>query len=229
VFPQRCVTFVTSLRRPTGISSFPDRTLFRMPPVRRGLGILGGTFDPPHIGHLAAAVEVRCALHLERVLLMVANEPWQKTGLRNLSAAQDRLAMTNAAVEGIDGIEASDLEISRGGPTYSIDTLQYLHESAPNEQLFLIVGSDAATNLHTWHRHDELPALATLVIVERDGEKEAVPPPGWTTLRVTMPRLDVSSSELRERVRVGRPLAPLAVPGVIGEIEARGLYGLADS
>ena len=197
--------------------------------MRRGLGILGGTFDPPHIGHLAAAVEVRYALRLERVLLMVANDPWQKTGTRPLSAAPDRLAMTNAAVKGIDGIDASDLEISRGGPTYSIDTLQYLRESEPDQQLFLIVGSDAATNLHTWHRHQELPELATLVIVQRDGESEAVPPPSWRTLRVSMPRLDVSSSDLRERAREGRPLAPLVVPGVIGEIKARGLYGLADS
>jgi len=228
VFPQRCVTFVTSLRRPTGNSFFHDRTLFRMLPVRRGLGILGGTFDPPHIGHLAAAVEVRSALRLERVLLMVANDPWQKTGSRPLSGALDRLAMTRAAAQGIEGIEASDLEIARGGPTYSIDTLESLKESAPEQQLFLIVGSDAATNLHTWHRHEELQQLATLVIVERDGEGEARPPTGWSILRVSMTRLDVSSSDLRDRVRDGRPLSPLVVPGVIDEIEARGLYGLTD-
>ena len=228
MFPRRCVTFVTSLRRPTGNSSFPDRTLLRMFPVRRGLGILGGTFDPPHIGHLAAAVEVRSALRLERVLLMVANDPWQKTGSRPLSGALDRLAMTRAATQGIEGIEASDLEIARGGSTYSIDTLESLQESAPEQQLFLIVGSDAATNLHTWHRHEELQQLATLVIVERDGEGEARPPTGWSILRVSMTRLDVSSSDLRDRVRDGRPLSPLVVPGVIDEIEARGLYGLTD-
>ena len=228
MFPQRCVTFVTSLRRPTGNSSFTDRTLFRMLPVRRGLGILGGTFDPPHIGHLAAAVEVRSALRLERVLLMVANDPWQKTGSRPLSGALDRLAMTRAAAQGIEGIEASDLEIARGGPTYSIDTLESLKESAPEQQLFLIVGSDAATNLHTWHRHEELQQLATLVIVERDGESEARPHTGWSILRVSLTRLDVSSSDLRDRVRDGRPLFPLVVPSVIDEIEARGLYGLSD-
>jgi len=199
-----------------------------MPPVRRGLGILGGTFDPPHIGHLAAAVEVRSALRLERVLLMVANDPWQKTGSRPLSGALDRLAMTRAAAQGIEGIEASDLEIARGGPTYSIDTIESLKQSAPEQQLFLIVGSDAATNLHTWHRHEELQQLATLVIVERDGEGEARPPTGWSILRVSMTRLDVSSSDLRDRARDGRPLSPLVVPSVIDEIEARGLYGLSD-
>jgi nicotinate-nucleotide adenylyltransferase len=200
-----------------------------MPPVRRGLGILGGTFDPPHIGHIAAAVEVRSALHLERVLLMVANDPWQKTGTRPLSAASDRLAMVSAAVRGIEGIEASDLEIDRGGVTYSIDTLQLLRATAPDQQLFLIVGSDAASNLHTWHRYEELQNLATLVIVDRDGDNDAEPPPGWSAARVPIPRLDISSSDLRDRVRSGRPLAPFLEAAVISEIRARGLYGLADS
>ncbi len=200
-----------------------------MPPVRRGLGILGGTFDPPHIGHIAAAVEVRSALHLDRVLLMVANDPWQKTGTRPLSEASDRLAMVGAAVRGIEGIEASDLEIDRGGVTYSIDTLQFLRATAPDQQLFLIVGSDAASNLHTWHRYEELQDLATLVIVDRDGDNDAEPPSGWSAVRVSIPRLGISSSELRDRVRSGRPLAPFLEAAVISEIRARGLYGLADS
>ena len=200
-----------------------------MPPVRRGLGILGGTFDPPHIGHIAAAVEVRSALHLDRVLLMVANDPWQKTGTRPLSEASDRLAMVSAAVRGIEGIEASDLEIDRGGVTYSIDTLQFLRATAPDQQLFLIVGSDAASNLHTWHRYEELQDLATLVIVDRDGDNDAEPPSGWSAVRVSIPRLDISSSELRDRVRSGRPLAPFLEAAVISEIRARGLYGLSDS
>ena len=200
-----------------------------MPPVRRGLGILGGTFDPPHIGHIAAAVEVRSALHLDRVLLMVANDPWQKTGTRPLSEASDRFAMVGAAVRGIEGIEASDLEIDRGGVTYSIDTLQFLRATAPDQQLFLIVGSDAASNLHTWHRYEELQDLATLVIVDRDGDNDAEPPSGWSAVRVSIPRLDISSSELRDRVRSGQPLAPFLEAAVISEIRARGLYGLSDS
>jgi nicotinate-nucleotide adenylyltransferase len=200
-----------------------------MPPVRRGLGILGGTFDPPHIGHIAAAVEVRSALHLDRVLLMVANDPWQKTGTRSLSAASDRLAMVRAAVGDCEGLEASSLEIDRGGVTYTIDTLQFLRASAPDQHLFLIVGSDAATNLHTWHRHEELQDLATLVIVDRDGDDDAEPPSGWSALRVPIPRLDISSSELRDRVRSGRPLAPFLDGPVINEIRSRGLYGLDDS
>jgi nicotinate-nucleotide adenylyltransferase len=200
-----------------------------MAPVRRGLGILGGTFDPPHIGHSAAAVEVRSALHLDRVLLMVANDPWQKTGTRLLSEASDRLAMVSAAVEGLDGLEASGLEIDRGGVTYTIDTLQVLRSAAPDQQLFLIVGSDAATTLHTWHRYEELRDLATLVIVDRDGHSDAEPPPGWSAERVSIPRLDISSSELRDRVRSGQPLEPFVEASVVEEIRSRGLYGSDDS
>ena len=200
-----------------------------MAPVRRGLGILGGTFDPPHIGHIAAAVEVRSALHLDRVLLMVANDPWQKTGTRLLSEASDRLAMVSAAVEGLDGLEASGLEIDRGGVTYTIDTLQVLRSAAPDQQLFLIVGSDAATTLHTWHRYEELRDLATLVIVDRDGHSDAEPPAGWSAERVSIPRLDISSSELRDRVRCGQPLEPFLEASVIEEIRSRGLYGSDDS
>ena len=229
MFPQIYVTYVTTLRRPTGNCSSTDRTLFRMPPVRRGLGILGGTFDPPHIGHIAAAVEVRSALHLDRVLLMVANDPWQKTGTRSLSEASDRLAMVSAAVQGVDGLEASSLEIDRGGVTYSIDTLQMLRSSAPDQQLFLIVGSDAAGSLHTWHRYEELQDLATLVIVDRGGDSDVEPPPGWSAVRVSVPRLDISSSELRDRVRSGRPLEPFLEASVINEIHSRGLYGSGDS
>ena len=137
--------------------------------------------------------------------------------------------MVRAAVRDCEGLEASSLEIDRGGVTYSIDTLQFLRASAPDQHLFLIVGSDAATNLHTWHRHEELQDLATLVIVDRGGDDDAEPPSGWSAVRVSIPRLDISSSELRDRVRSGRPLAPFLDGPVINEIRSRGLYGLADS
>jgi nicotinate-nucleotide adenylyltransferase len=160
---------------------------------------------------------------------MVANDPWQKTGTRLLSAASARLAMVSAAVEGLDGLEASGLEIDRGGVTYTIDTLQVLRSAAPDQQLFLIVGSDAATTLHTWHRYEELRDLATLVIVDRDGHSDAEPPAGWSAERVSIPRLDISSSELRDRVRCGQPLEPFLEASVIEEIRSRGLYGSDDS
>ncbi|MEX1217556.1 MAG: nicotinate-nucleotide adenylyltransferase [Acidimicrobiales bacterium] len=196
---------------------------------RHGLGIFGGTFDPPHIGHLAAAVEVRSALRLERVELMVANQPWQKAGERQLSSAFDRLALTEAAVRGIEGLAASDLEIQRGGPTYTFDTLCELRGSDPACQLFLIVGADAARGLPTWHRYEELGELATLVIVDREGDAHVEPPAGWAALHVAMPRLDVSSSDLRHRAQIGLPLAPYVPAEVVAGARARGLYGLRKS
>lgn len=206
-----------------------DRTLLNMPPVRRGLGILGGTFDPPHIGHLAAAIEVRSALDLEMVLLMVANEPWQKVGRREISSPQDRLALTRAAVAEHEGIEASDLEIQRGGTTFTFDTLTALRDADADRDLFLIVGADAATGLDTWHNHEALPQLATLVIVDRDGNSQAEPPEGWSVIRVSMPRLDITSSAIRERAARGGPVAPYLDASVIDEARRRGLYGFHDS
>lgn len=196
---------------------------------RERLGVLGGTFDPPHIGHLAAAVEARAAFALDRVLLMVANQPWQKVGGRELSPATDRLAMVRAACIGIDGVEASSIEIDRGGPTYTIDTLEALGAKDHAVESFLIMGADAAAGLDTWHRHEELPALATLVIVSRSGESEPVVPPGWTVEHLGIPRLDVSSTGLRARAAAGRSLVPYVPGPVVDEIRHRALYGAARS
>ncbi|MBU3701330.1 MAG: nicotinate (nicotinamide) nucleotide adenylyltransferase [Acidimicrobiia bacterium] len=195
--------------------------------ARQRLGLLGGTFDPPHVGHLAAATEARAALDLDRVLLVVANDPWQKTAERELSAAADRLAMTEAACRGIEGIEPCAIEIERGGPSYTIDTLRRL--SAPDLDLFLILGVDAAAGLPTWERHDELPGLATLVIVERAGDVPPAVDPAWNVVHLPLNRLDVSSSDLRRRVAAGRPLRPYVPEAVIAVVEERSLYGSARS
>ncbi len=186
--------------------------------------MFGGTFDPPHVGHLVAAVNARHGAGLDRVLLVVANEPWQKTGLREVSPAADRLAMVQAAVEGVEGLEASDIEIRRGGPSYSIDTLQELHDEDPSRELFLILGSDAAEGLDSWERSERLHDLATIVVVERPGAEGARPPAGYRYEVVSVPLLDVSSTEVRSRVLEGRPLDFLLTPGVIRCIEERGLY-----
>ena len=95
------------------------------------IGVFGGTFDPPHVGHLVTAVNVRHSLGLDRVLLVVANQPWQKVGTRAITPAGDRLALVEAAVQGVDGIEASAIEIERGGESYTADTLRQLHERHP--------------------------------------------------------------------------------------------------
>ena len=196
---------------------------------RERIGVLGGTFDPPHIGHLLAAVNVRSALDLDRVLLVVANEPWQKVGSRAISPAADRMAMVAAAVRDLDGIEASDIEIRRGGPSYSVETLEALRAADPDVDLFLIVGADAAGALHTWERAEDLPALATLVLVDRPGVHAADPPDRWLPERVEIPRVEVSSTDLRARVVDGRPLDFLLPPAVVMCIRERRLYGLADA
>ena len=126
----------------------------------RRVGVLGGTFDPVHIGHLVAASEVRHALELDTVLLVVAASPWQKTGTRAITPAPDRLAVLQAAVEDLDGLEASRIEMDRDGPTYTADTLAEL-AAAGDDELFLIVGADVANLLDSWMRPDEVKARAT--------------------------------------------------------------------
>mgnify|MGYP001813564331 FL=1 len=189
------------------------------------IGVLGGTFDPPHNGHLAIALEVRHQLDLHRMLLVVANDPWQKSGHRDVSPAADRLAMTRAAVHGIDGLEVSDLEIRRGGATYTADTLAGLAAEHPGARLYLVVGSDAAVGLDTWNRPDQVRALATTVVVERGGVEQGRPPAGWDHVVVPVPALEISSSDLRRRFGAGRPVEAMVPPTVIDVVHDAGLYG----
>jgi len=187
------------------------------------LGIFGGTFDPPHVGHLVAAVNVRHALRLDRVLLTVSHRPWQKVGSRPLSAAEDRLAMVAAAVESIEGLEASDIELRRGGDSYTVDTIATLLDEGPDRSLFVIVGQDAAAGMPTWERIDEVRSRATLVVVERPGVDVTLPD-GWAFERVEVPRLEVSSTDLRARAVDGRPLDFLVPEGAIAVLADRRLY-----
>jgi nicotinate-nucleotide adenylyltransferase len=190
------------------------------------LGLFGGTFDPPHVGHLVTAVNVRYQLELDQLLLEVANRPWQKEGARRISAAEDRYALVAAAVEPVDGLEASRIEIDRGGLSYTADTLAELARSYPAAELFTILGSDAAAGLLTWDRWDEVVARSHLVVVERPGVHEELPA-GVVWNRVEVPHLEVSSTDLRARVADGRPLDYLIPDGVLAEIDRRGLYRAA--
>ncbi len=189
------------------------------------IGLFGGTFDPPHLGHLVTAVNVRHALALDLVLLMVANDPWQKTGSRAITPAADRLAMVRAAVEGVDGLEAGTEEIERGGASYTADTLALLKIKHPGARLFTIVGDDAAANIDSWERVDEVTAMSQLVVVDRPGAPVNLSTQfDWR--HVEVPRLEVSSTDLRCRVTDGRPLDFLVPEKVIAIIRNRGLYGL---
>ena len=194
-----------------------------LPAVPQRIGLFGGTFDPPHVGHLVTAVNVRHALRLDLVILMVANVPWQKAGLRSIAAAEARFAMVQAAVADVAGLAASRVEIDRGGPSYTADTLAFLALEHPGAALFTIVGDDAAAKIETWERHEEVAARSTLVVVDRPGEPVELPA-GFNWERVEVPRLEVSSTELRDRCRDGRPLDYLVTEPVLEVIRSLHLY-----
>jgi len=186
------------------------------------LGVLGGTFDPVHAGHVLAAADARAALALDCVLLVVAGDPWQKRG-RVWASAADRLALVEAAVNGVEGVEASALEVERDGPSVTADTLEAL--AAPGRELFLVLGADAVANMPTWKRLEETRELATVVVIERAADIHAEPPgPGWRFERLPLPRLDISSTEIRARLSAGRPIDGLVPPAVIDLIRSRDLY-----
>jgi nicotinate-nucleotide adenylyltransferase len=177
-----------------------------------------------HNGHVAAAVNARRALGLDKVLVVPAREPWQKKD-RALTPAEDRLAMLEAAMDGVDGVEVSRIELDRPGPTYTADTLDELSHQSPAPQLFLIVGADAAADLATWNRPDVLRDLATIVIVTRaDVDEPPAPGPGWRVEHVRMPALEISSTDLRRRAAAGQPLDGLMPPAAIRSLRERGLY-----
>jgi nicotinate-nucleotide adenylyltransferase len=188
------------------------------------LGIFGGTFDPPHVGHLVTAVNVRHELGLDRVLLVVSNLPWQKVGTRDISSATARLAMVEAAVADVEGLEASRIELDAGGPSYTADTLETLLAHDPSRELFVILGADAAAGLRTWERYEEVRDRATIVVVERPGAVTVPALDGWRWRRVEVPRLEVSSTDLRARAVVGRPLDYLVTHEVADWIDSHGLY-----
>jgi len=184
-------------------------------------GIFGGTFDPIHIAHLHAGETALHAADLDRVLFMPAGEPWQK-GDRSLTSAADRLEMTRLAIEGVDGFEIDDREIDRDGPTYTIDTL---HTFPAEEELFLILGADAAVGLPTWHRWEAVVQRAGVLVVPRPGTPlnlilETMP----TAKVLDMAALDISSTAIRTMAAQGRPFRFLVPPTVHRLIEGNGLY-----
>ncbi|MGH8978656.1 MAG: nicotinate-nucleotide adenylyltransferase [Acidimicrobiia bacterium] len=185
------------------------------------LGIFGGTFDPVHIGHLVAALEARHQLALDRVLFVVAREPWQKHGTV-VAPAEARFAMVQAAVAGVEGFEASTIELTRGGPSFTIDTVEQL--AADDRHLFLIVGTDAAAGLDTWERAADLRRAVTIAVMDRATDIAPAPLPGWDHRFVSMPRIDVSSTAIRERIAVGGPIEILVPDAAIRVIRERHLY-----
>lgn len=192
-----------------------------LPPVRRG--ILGGTFDPPHIGHLLAGEIAYHQLGLDEVRFIPAGSPWQKSD-RAVSDPHHRWAMTQRAVAGVGYFVADEREIERSGWTYTADTLA---EFAPSDDLILILGSDAAAGLDTWNRADEVRERAQIAVAPRGAVDasavEAAAGPNMTWL--DMPRVDVSGTEIRQRMSDGRSIRFMVREAVWGYLVEHGLYG----
>lgn len=176
---------------------------------------------------MAAARAVVAQLHLDRLLLVVANDPWQKSGQRTVSPAPDRYALTEVLAEEIDGAEASRLEMDRGGPSYSVDTAEEILAAAgePTE-LFLVIGADLVPELASWHRSEDLRRLVTLAVVSRPTGPAPAIPPGWRAERVDGPQVAVSSSEVRALLGEGLPVDGLVPEAVIRCIRRRALYAV---
>ena len=198
------------------------------------VGILGGTFNPPHIGHLVCAQEARSQLQLDRVVLMPVHTPPHKAALDD-PGPEARLALCQAAIAGDEELEISALEIERGGSSYTVDTLRALHGSREGDDLTFIVGGDMASSLPSWREPEALLELARVAVAEREEHRRQEIAERLGALRgadervvfFTMPRLDISSSDIRRRIAEGRPIRWLVPAEVCDEIERRGLYGAA--
>jgi nicotinate-nucleotide adenylyltransferase len=194
------------------------------------LGVLGGTFNPPHLGHLVCAQEAYAQLALDKVLLVTAHTPPHKP-VEDEPGVEHRLELCRLAVNGDQRFEASDIEVGRPGPSYTVDTLSELHSNAPDTDLFLIVGGDIAAGLASWHEPERVLSLATLAVAKRRGTSRATVDRvlsqlggGERTSFFPMPRIAVSSTMIRERVRSGLPIRYLVPEPVEGYISDRGLY-----
>ncbi len=163
-----------------------------MPPQ---LGIFGGTFDPPHVGHVAAVTAAQDQLSTDIIHVVVANDPWQKSGLRSVTPAVHRLAMARLAFAGIAHTKISDVELTRGGPTYMIDTVTQLER--PGTKTVLVMGPATAAGLSTWHCADELAQRVTIAVVQPTGEPPAQLD-GWQTTSVFMEPVQASATCVRQ-------------------------------
>ena len=192
---------------------------------KRRIGLFGGTFDPPHLGHLGAALAARDQLQLDMVLFVVANDPWQKTGAGlEITLAKHRLEMTELVVSEFEGLEVDDSEIRRGGPTYTSVTLKEMKALFPEAELFLLVGGDVARELNTWKDSDYIQENAVMVVVDRPGYDGAIPPSGWNFERVVAETPDVAGTEIRLLSSEGAEVRTMVSEAVKSYIDQHGLY-----
>jgi nicotinate-nucleotide adenylyltransferase len=194
---------------------------------RPRIGVMGGTFDPIHHGHLVAASEVQAWFDLDEVIFVPTGQPWQKSD-REVSPGEDRYLMTVIATASNPRFSVSRVDIDRPGPTYTIDTLREMTEARPNSDLFFITGADALGQILTWHDADKVFELAHFVGCTRPGTSiddetlTGLPPDRITIIEI--PALAISSTECRTRASKGEPVWYLVPDGVVQYIAKRGLY-----
>jgi nicotinate-nucleotide adenylyltransferase len=193
------------------------------------LGIYGGTFDPIHLGHLILAEQCREACGLDRVWFVVASRPPHKLGAKR-SAVHHRVEMTRLAIAGHPAFEVSEIETSRAGPSYSVDTLAQIREQRPEDELFFLIGGDSLVDLPTWREPGRIASMATIVVANRPGADVEPPPTSLfgsdaRPLRfVSIPPIGVASQDLRARLSEGRSIRYMTPRSVEAYIEAHKLY-----
>jgi nicotinate-nucleotide adenylyltransferase len=191
-------------------------------------GLLGGTFDPVHMGHLLLAEHAREALALDQVLFVPAGEPWRK-GHREITPAEHRLAMLRLAVAGNDALGITDIELRREGPSYTADTLEALAGERLDDEFYFILGADALADLPHWRDPERIVRHATLAVAPREEDEVEL---GWLAERglasrvvtFAFPRIDVSSTDVRRRAAAGLSVRYMVPDGVAAYIVAQGLY-----
>ena len=193
------------------------------------VGVLGGTFDPPHLAHLVLAAAARRELRLDRVVLVPAGDPWRKAD-RDVTPARTRLRLVKAAAAALPWAEVSAIEVERNGPTYTLDTFEELAAAEPEAAWWFLLGEDALADLPHWHEPERLVQRVRFGLAQRPGAEpaassiEASPGLADRVDVVPMPALDVAASELRVRIARGEPTGPVLPAAVRRVIDELGLY-----
>jgi len=188
------------------------------------IGIFGGSFDPPHIGHLVIAELARRTLRLDFVYFVPAYKPPHKAG-RHASTARDRLVMTTLSTKGSPGLRVSDAEIKRRGVSYTVDTVRAFRRRFPKAELFLIIGGDSMEQFHSWKQPDEIAGIAELAVYRRgnagiSGARQR----RWKIHRIKGPRMEIASSEIRQLLADGKSVDEMVRKNVLKYIKRRKLY-----